>query len=123
MAAKVSIENQIQDHLSRKIIAINSDAADAKQETEIPPILIELAGLFYNHKTSSHTSFVVGKIWESELIPACITCLNCDYAKVQGSWQVAADLARFLQTFFSVAIHHATESQLKGIFSKFFFNL
>ena len=119
MAAQISIENQIHDHLSRKIFTITSDAADAKAETEIPPILSELADLFNKHKSSTHVSFIIQKIWESELIPACLTCLNCDYSKVVGSWSLAADLTKFLHQFLTTARNYtSSQDEEKGISDK-----
>ncbi len=116
MSSDVSIGSQIRDHLSRKVNSIAVGAADATFDTDIPLELIQLAEVFNPHKNSSHSKFVIETIWESELIPACVTCLNCDYSKVTGGqWQVAADLCVFVQSFLQLASLHGVDEKAQSV--------
>ena len=99
-SSTVSVESQIRHHIGKRIIDIASEAADCSDDTEIAAVLLDLEALFTSHRSGPHLDFVMQKIWESELVEPCIMCLACDYSRVDGSWSVGAQLAKFLLQYF-----------------------
>ena len=91
----VSVEYQIRGHIGKRIMDIASEAADCSDDTQIAAVLLDPEALLTSHRSGPHLDFVMQKIWEFELVEPCIMCLACHYSRVDSSWSVGTQLAKF----------------------------